>query len=196
MGGVPQFEFDGKTLDFPLAISTLEKETEFQRSLRVSTGGKAGSVFERRLDIVSIGLDNFSERAFYRKLQAWFAWAGQGEEYGFALDKDEKINTTLDGAAAAAQKVIPLTATAGITVGNFYKVFSDDFTKYEIIQVDTISAGVSVTAIENLIWAYASGDFFQTEDYWPMVISLDDELPVVEKAFGTFEFDHEFQEVK
>ena len=194
--GVPQFEFDGKTLDFPVAISTLEKETEFTRSLQVSTGGKAGSVFERRLDVVSIGLDNFAERAFYRRLQAWFAWAGQGEEYGFALDKDDKINTTLDGAAAAAQKVIPLTATAGIQVGNFYKVFSDDNTKYEIIEVDSISAGVSVTAVENLIWAYADGDFFQTEDYWPKVVSLDDTFPAVERAHGTFTFDHEFQEVK
>ncbi len=194
--GVPQFEFDGKTLDFPLAISTLEKETEFERSLQISTGGKAGSVFERRLDVVTIGLDNFAERSFYRQLQAWFAWAGQGQEYGFALDKDNKINTTLDGAAAAAQKVIPLTATAGIVEGNFYKVFSDDFTKYEIIEVDSISAGVSVTAVDNLIWAYTIGDFFQTEDYWPNVVSLDDTLPAVERAHGTFEFEHEFQEVK
>lgn len=194
--GVPQFEFDSKTLDFPLAISTLAKETEFQRSLRVSTGGKAGSVFERRLDVITIGLDNFAERAFYRSLQAWFAWAGQGEEYGFALDKDNKVNTTLDDAAAAAQKVIPLTATAGIVVGKFYKVFSDDFTKYEIIEVDSISAGVSITAVENLVWAYASGDFFQTEDYWPKVVSLDEVFPAVEMAHGTFEFEHEFQEVK
>jgi hypothetical protein len=194
--GVPQFEFDGKTLDFPVAISTLEKETEFQRSLQVSSGGKAGSVFERRLDVVTIGLDNFAERDFYRKLQAWFAWAGQGEEYGFALDKDNKINTTLDGTAAAGQKVIPLTSTTGITIGNFYKIFSVDFTKYEIIEVDSISAGVSVTAVENLIWAYASGDVFQTEDYWPTVVSLDDELPAVERAHGTFEFEHEFQEVR
>lgn len=194
--GVPQFEFDGKTLDFPVAISTLEKETEFERSLQVSTGGKAGSVFERRLDVVTIGLDNFAERDFYRKLQAWFAWAGQGEEYGFALDKDEKVNTTLDGAAAAAQKIIPLASTTGISVGKFYKVFSDDFTKYEIIEVDSISAGVSVTAVENLIWAYASGDIFQTEDYWPKVVSLDDTLPAVEKAHGTFEFEHEFREVR
>jgi hypothetical protein len=194
--GVPQFEFDNKTLDFPVAISTLEKETEFERSLQVSTGGKAGSVFERRLDVVTIGLDNFAERDFYRKLQAWFAWAGQGEEYGFALDKDKKINTTLDGTAAAGQKVIPLTSTTGIQVGDFYKVFSVDFTKYEIIEVDSISADVSVTAVENLIWAYASGDFFQTEDYWPKVVSLDDTFPAVERAHGTFEFEHEFREVR
>lgn len=194
--GVPQFEYDGKTLDFPLAISTLEKETEGERSLQVSTGGKTGSVFENRFDVVTIGLDNFSERDFYRKLQAWWAWAVQGQEYGFALDKDEKVDTTLDGAAAAAQKVIPLTSTTGIGVGKFYKIFSDDLTKYEIIEVASISAGVSVTAVENLIWAYADGDFFQTEDYWPKVVSLDDTIPAVEKAHGTFEFDHEFREVK
>jgi hypothetical protein len=194
--GVPQFEYDGKTLDFPVAISTLEKETEFVRGLRISSGGKAGSVFERRLDVVTISLDNFAERDFYRKLQAWFAWAGQGEEYGFALDKDDKINTTLDGAAAAGQKIIPLTSTTGIQVGNFYKVFTVDFTKYEIIEVGSISAGVSVTAVENLIWAYASGDIFQTEDYWPSVVSLDDTMPAVERSHGTFEFEHEFQEVR
>jgi hypothetical protein len=194
--GVPQFEYDGKTLDFPVAISTMEVLPEAERSVRFSSGSKAGSVFEGRFDVVTIGLDNFAERDFYRKLKAWWAWAGQGEEYGFALDKDDKINTTLDGAAAAAQKVIPLTSTTGIVVGNFYKVFSVDFTKYEIIEVASISPGVSVTAVENLIWAYASGDIFQTEDYWPSIVSLDDTFPAVERAHGTFEFEHEFREVR
>ena len=194
--GLPEIVYDSKTLAFPQTISAMERVRKSARSVQISTGGKAGSVFEHAFDEVSIEMDVFADRDFYRDLQPWWAWAAQGNEYAFALDSADKIDTTLDGAAAAAQKVIPLTSTTGIQVGVKYRLRSDDATKEEIIEVDSISAGVSVTAVDNLIWPYASGDFFRSEDYWPKVVSLDDEFPAVETSFGGFELKHKFREVK
>lgn len=194
--GFPQFEFDGKTLDFTSELSTMEKERRGDRSVSFSASGKAGSVFETAFDRVSISIDKFADREFYRDLFHWWAWAAQGEEYGFALDSADKIATTLDGAANAGQKVIPLTSTTGIAIGTRYKLISDDRTKYEIIEVDSISAGVSVTAVDNLVWAYISGDLFRSEDYFPAVVADDRDIPAIETEFGNFEFKHKFREVK
>jgi len=194
--GVPQFEFDGKTLDFPTELSEMERVRTSDREIRRSASGKIGSIFEHTFDEVEIVLDEFDEREFYRSLQAWWAWAAQGLEYGFALDKDDKINVLLDAAAAAAQKTIPLASTTGIVVGRRYRLRTQDTTKEEIIEVDTINAGVSVDAVDNLIWPYASGDTFRSEDYWPTVVSRDDELPVVEGDHATFDFKHRFEEAR
>ncbi len=192
----PEIVYDGKTLAFPQTISAMARQRIGERSVAVSTGGKAGSVFEHAFDEVEIEMDIFDDRDFFRDLQPWWAWAAQGQEYAFALDSADKIDTTLDGAAAAGQKVILLTSTVGIAVGTKYRVRSDDATKEEIIEVASISAGVSVTAVDNLVFSYASGDFFRSEDYWPKVVSLDDEFPAVETSFGGFELKHKFREVK
>jgi len=191
----PQFVYDSKTLAFAELLSSMERQKEGKRSIAFSASGKAGSVFEHALDNVEIEIELFDDRAFYRALQAWWAWACQGNEYAFALDSADTVDTTLDGTAAAGQKVIPLTSTTGIVALSRYRVRSTDLTKEEIIQVDTISAGVSVTAIANLIWGYASGDFFRSEDYFPKVISKDDDFPAVEKDFGNFTFKHKMKEV-
>ena len=191
----PKFVYDGKTLSFAEALSSMERRKFSERDIVFSASGKAGSVFEHALDMIEIEIELFDDRAFYRALQAWWAWACQGNEYAFALDAADTINTTLNGTAAAGQKVIPLTSTVGIVAASRYRVRSADLTKEEIIQVDTISVGVSVTAVDNLIWGYASGDFFRSEDYFPKVISRDDDFPAVETDFGNFKFKHKMREV-
>jgi len=114
--------------------------------------------------------------AIYRSLLAWFSWARQGKLWSFAMDSGAVGNTTLDDAAAADQKVIPLTATAAFSVGDdcLIKQAGDD--AFEHMEIASISAGVSVTAVGNLIFAYAAADTFRHLDYWPEVISLDKEF--------------------
>ena len=59
-----------------------------------------------------------------------------------------------------------------------------------------IVAGVSVDAVDNLVWDYIAGDFFRSEDYWPSIVSDDDEFPATENEHGTFGFKHKFRETK
>ena len=68
------------------------------------------------------------------------------------------VSTTLDGSAASGQKVIPLTATTGITAG--MTGYVTDGTNAESVTVASVSAGVSVTAVADLVHSYVSGDSF------------------------------------
>jgi hypothetical protein len=191
----PRIVWDGKNLDFPHEVSSLERRRKSEREIEFSASGRAGSVFEHAFDEILIEMDVFSDRAFYRAAQTWWAWAAQGLEYAFALDSDDMVDAALDGAAASGQKIIPLASTAGISAGKFYRLRSADLTREEIIEVDSISAGVSVTAVDDLLYSYDSGDTLRSEDYWPSVVSDDDEFPIEETDFGNFEMKHKFREV-
>jgi hypothetical protein len=114
--------------------------------------------------------DCYFARSVYYTLWAWWAWARQGKEFSFALDSADIGNTTLDAAAAAGQAVIPVVATGAFTAGDvcFVKdIASDD--EFELITIDSVSAGVSVTATTSLIYTYASADILRHKDYFPNV---------------------------
>lgn len=59
----------------------------------------------------------------------------------------------LDGDAAAAQKVIPIVSTTPFTVGDMIKI-QDDTPDTETCEIASISAGVSLTVVDNLANAY------------------------------------------
>lgn len=193
---LPRLIFDGVNVDFPQEVSGFEKLRKVRAKMAFSASGVSSKITEHLFDEVEIEVDNFADRAFYRRLQAWWAHAAQGKPYAFALDGADVVDTTIDGDAASGQKVIPLADTTGVLVGKFYRLRTADSLREEVIQVDSVSAGVSATAVENLIYSYASGDIFRSEDYFPKVVSLDDEFPAEEKPTLTFNFKHKFREAK
>jgi len=182
-------------LDFPQPLSTFDRRRKAARETAFSASGKAVSVFEHAFDEIEIALDAFSDRAFFRRLQAWWAWAAQGKPYSFALDAADAVNLAISGAANAGQSVIPLASTAGIVAGRFYRQRSADSSKAEIIEAASVQADVSVTAAANLLGTYAAGDALRSEDYFPSVVSLDEVFPAEEKPFLIFELKHKFREV-
>jgi hypothetical protein len=108
----------------------------------------------------------------YRAMMAWWSWARQGKTWSIAVDSTKTTSTTLDGAAAAGQKVIPLTATTGFAQGDECLIRAEDNDdEFEMIQIASISAGVSITAVDNLYFSYTSGDTFRHMHYWPSVIN-------------------------
>jgi hypothetical protein len=115
----------------------------------------------------------FSDAVYYT-LWGWWSWARQGKSWAFAMDSNDIANTTLDGAAAAAQKTIPLTATTSLSAGDYCLIRAEDNDdEFEVVCIDTISAGVSVDAVSNLVFGYSSGDTFRHLDYFPSVVSID-----------------------
>ena len=125
--------------------------------------------------IYEVELHCFFQTAVERQLQAWWSWARQGKVFSVARDSGDVGNTTLDGAAAAAQKVIPLTATASFSAGDECIIeAADNDDEFEVVTIDSKSAGVSVTADLNLNYTYASGDTFRHRYYFPAMKTLDD----------------------
>lgn len=194
--GNPRITFDGANLDFTQPASPgWELRPFLRRSLDFTDGKKHAaqllSIFYRgRLQV-----EKFTDADFERKILSWWSWASRGNEYAVALDSEDQIDTTLDGSAAPAATVIPLTSTTGIVVGGRYRISEAAGHEMEEIEVQSISAGVSVTITVGLKYGYASGDLFRSRDYLPKAVNLDEEPPWKVATATTWTFDHRFQEV-
>ena len=141
-------------------------------SLDFSGSGKYRAV--PRYGIMEGRFSAYFQDAVYYDLWAWWSWARQGKTWAFAMDSGDVLNTTLDGAAAAAQKTIPVASTTGLEAGDKCLIRAEDADdEFEVVEIDTIDDGVSVDVVENLIFSYDSDDVFRHFEYFPSVLSLD-----------------------
>lgn len=182
--------FNSVNIDLKVGRGGIETNLrQFRRQDRSSTG-KTQTINQYGIQEVSV--ETCFEDPVYYSLWAWWAWARQGKPFAFAYDSDKIGNTTLDDAAPSGQKVIPLNSTSDFSeddIGFIKAVDVDD--EFEIVEIDSIIAGVSVTAKSNLVYSYASIDVFRHKEYWPNVISLDDYFNPVrdgEDWIWTFKF--------
>ena len=163
--------YDSINFDVLIGPKGLRIDFKQERTQNRSGSGKIEQI--NQYGIQEITLDAYLTEAMYYNAIAWWSWARQGKPFSLAMDSTKTFNSTLDGAAAAAQKVIPLTATTGLTVGDICVIETDADDQFEIVEIASISAGVSITAEDNLKQAYASGDGFRHFEYYPSLISLD-----------------------
>lgn len=190
----PEFVWNGNTLAFPGPLSLYEPGPRSRRTLQMSDGKVNAVQLRTKFDEVVISLRNFVDVDFEADLEAWWSWALRGEQYAFAMDSADKIDTTLDGTAASGQKVIPLTSTVGIVVGNKYIVREAAGNEWEVIEVDTISSGISVTALVNLKYGFLTADVFRTRKYHPKVIATESDKPWRENPGLTWTLNHRMRE--
>jgi len=166
--------YSGHTLTLPritLIGITLNQERNDNWS---SAREHEAIVFEEWTEI-KVAVKNLL-RAQYNAFYAWWAYARQGENFTFAVDENKTGNSTLDAAAAAGQKVIPLTTTADFTAGDYALIKQASGDNFEIVEIASIDAGVSVTAEDNLTYSYIFGDIFRHQLYWPDVVLKEDSL--------------------
>lgn len=172
--------YDSKNIDFPAAddITLLQPSRNQEREENESASGKMEFINFYAVDDIELRIDDLSTDSFKDSLDAFWSWARQGKEFAFAYDTADMINTTLDGAAVSGQKIIPLTSTSGIVAGQKYLIRAIATGYEEIVEIDTINAGVSVVTVENLKFTYASGDLFRSRFYWPSLVCLDTKYPI------------------
>lgn len=144
----------------------------------------------------------FSEDTYLYYLLSWWAWASSNKTMSFAADADYVASTTLDDAANSGQKVIPLTDTSNLSVGDKCFIKSaDSLHEFEGVKIASINAGVSITAVNDLINSYSSGDSFRHVEYWPSLRCTNKNFkPERTNIDGTdndfyFYFDFEFEEL-
>lgn len=173
--GSPRITYNSINIDLVLGKKGLVMVHKQKRNQNESASGMIETInlfgrFDYMFDAY------FSEQKYF-DLMAWWSWARQGKVWSFALDSDNIGDTTLDGSAAAAQKTIPLTATAAFAIGDFCLIRTADLDdEFEIVEIDTISAGVSVDVVDNLKYSYASGDYFTHKDYFASVLTTRQEF--------------------
>ncbi len=164
--------YNGNNVDINVRVDGLDFRLIQEKSQRRSGSGKIETINQYGTQEISVRA--IFVESVYRQLFGWWAWARQGKSFSFTMDTTKTGNTTLDAAAAAAQKVVPLTGTGDFSVGDYCLIRADDNDdEFEIVEIASISAGVSITTVDNLVNSYTSGDVFRHWRYWPDVVSLD-----------------------
>lgn len=167
--------YDSKNIDLTIARDGDEPEYIQHRKQNRASSGKIETI--NIYGIQEIKFEAFFNQAIYYDLIAWWSWARQGKTFAYAQDSAKTGNTTVDGTANSGQKVIPVTATGDFSVDDICIIRAEDADdEFEIIDIDSISAGVSVTAKENLKFSYVSGDTLRHMLYWPSVKCLQTEF--------------------
>ena len=167
--------YNGVNIDLQIDEESLVTKHIQERNQNRSASGKIETINVYGIQEMSFSAI-FSE-AVYQTLWGWWSWARQGKVWSFAMDTNAMANTTLDDAAAAGQKNIPLTATTGFEAADvclIKAIDADD--EFEIVVIASVDSGVKVVATSNLVFTYAASDIFRHLDYWPSVISLDEDF--------------------
>jgi len=159
-------------------IDLVQGKTRFQhipmqeRNQNNSASGKIETI--NQYGRFEYEFDSYFSQSVYYDLWAWWSWARQGKAWSFALDSANVGNTTLDAGAAAAQKDVPLTATAAFSAGDICLIRADDNDdEFELVEIDSVDAGVKIVTVDNLLYTYASGDIFTHKDYFASVLTTE-----------------------
>ena len=191
--GNPAITWNGNTLAFPGPLTRYDADVDADREIAFSGGRVSATLLHSMGDTVHIETGNFDDAQFEADLRAWWSWAAQGKQYAFALDSADVVNLTLNGAAAAGQKDIPLADTSSVVVGRRYLLREAAGPEEEIIQVASIVANVKAVAQANLKFGYLTGDRFRAIDYFPKMVSLDEKKPW-RQHFTTWSLEHSMAE--
>jgi len=194
---VTRITWDGNTLDLPRLASAWTHAVKTVRTDRYSADGHWVAHHRHYLWRVHMTCRGPLADTVERDLLTWQSWALEGNTYAVAFVSDNNLNTTLDGAAAAAQAVIPLTSTTNAAAGDMMILTDADRGFYEIIIIDSVSAGVSITATTNLKNSFASGDSCRHLHYLPSCHMLGMDLSVRVEGEGSVNslyLDHTFEE--
>ena len=170
--GDPRITYNSINIDLKLGRTGLNQVMRQNVSMNEAGSGKIEILnmygrFDYKFDCY------FSQSVWYTLL-AWWSWARQGKTFSFALDSANTLTTTLDGTAAAGQKVVPLVSTTGFVSGDVVFIRAEDADdEFELLVVDSVSAGTSITATTDLIYSYETSDSCRHKDYFPSVVTLD-----------------------
>jgi hypothetical protein len=175
--GNPAIVWNGNVLTFPGPLTRYDLNVEGDSELEFSAGRVAAGLLHSMGDLLEIELADFDDAQFEADLGAWWSWASQKKQYAFAFDAADVVDLVLNGGAAAGQKDIPLANTSSVVVGRKYLLREAAGPEEEVVQVDSIVTNVKAVALNNLKYGYLTGDRLRSRDYFPKMVSLDNERP-------------------
>jgi hypothetical protein len=178
--GATQINWNGNTLVFPGPLTDYLRKLRSDGETDVSGGGVVAGLLHHYYFQVQAQLARFTDAQFRSDLEAFWSWAEQRKQFAFALDAADVVDLVLNGSAAAGQKDIPLADTSTVVVGKEYRLREAAGPEFEVIKVASIVTNVKAVAQNNLKFGYVSGDSFRSLDYFPKMVALDADEPVIE----------------
>lgn len=173
---MPRIIFDSdKTIDLPIGPESILVKSRHEGSIEYSGSGVYEAVSQYGIDEIMVDV-RFQEAAYRQLYNWWWTWARHRRPFALAMDTTKMASTTLDGTAAAGQKVVPVTATTGLVAGDSIQLRSATTAAREIHLIASVSAGVSITTTENLLGALVSGDICRHNHYFPSLICTDEDF--------------------
>lgn len=145
---------------------------------------------EHEIVLSRMSTDDTTVQTFIDSLVAFWAWAGKGGTFAFALDS-AAVGTVdrfvFNTPAPSGQKIIELTSLSNIVVDSKYHIEggpwpSGGAAAREVVKVQLVGTPAGcVTVYDNLIYSYIVGDIFRSRYYWPLCIAVDQVNPIHER---------------
>lgn len=128
--------------------------------------------------IQEINIDAYLTEAQYRQLVGWWSHARQGQSFTFTMTTNDVTNTKVRSQSTDQAHIIYVTSSGNIVSGNKYLIRAvDNDDEYEIVKVSSIGSSSSylkVAMSTDIQHWYNSSDIFRAWQYWPNLISLND----------------------
>jgi len=189
--------WNANTLDFP---GPLDARSSFDRKSLRSLSMSDGKIHStnRRLTFFEgrMVMQDFDSAGFEAGLVAWWAWAVQGKQYAFARDSGKLYDSTAAAQVSIGDTTVQVASTTGVTVGDWMLLLSAaglaDAHKFLVSALLTTPTRIQFTGYASK-YLFPVGAVVRHEHYFPKVVSLDDDYPVVE-GLATWSLDHKFRE--
>lgn len=194
--------YDSKTIDLLIGGDGLQSDYGVDRNQNRSGSGKIETIVHHHIQELEFN-SHFTE-ATYRDLLAWWSWALRGNAFSFNFDSTKTVNTILTSSAEAGDNALALASSDGIGAGHYLLRDIGGLT-FEIVELDsgamtiTDRSGASLTSsfgvglVDTLKFGYAAGSILRHKDYYPAVLSLDEEFNPAKR--GSY-YEHTFRFVE
>ncbi len=180
--GLIKYDSSAKSLILP-NIGQFTKTFNQERNDNFSAAGKAEHINIREWDEIAFTVRHLEKNETYKFYDFW-SFARLGNTFSFALYSSEAETTILSSGVAAGQTVIKTTGTANFSINEWCFIGQSTGNRYEVVQLSSITAGVSLKATTNLKNAYTTGDEFRHIDYYHTMSVKDKKLSVPADAPG------------
>lgn len=176
-----------RTITFPYELTEYEhRRVADQRKTR-TVGGVEVTHRGHAYDTVNIGINQMPvDDTFYEAMVAFWAWAGTGGRFGFAMDNFTAAFSGLELGEAKGSTSIDLTSPvsdppgfSSFNASRWYRLHRRDGTAEEFILVDSLGISpIELVLLTGIVNSYSVDDFCSDPDtYWNCVASQD--MPLV-----------------
>jgi hypothetical protein len=182
--GLPQIEYNGTFINFPVDVYQLEIEQEMYGLSNRSASGTS-EYLSVNLDIGVLArfrgfLDaNPVHAALRLQIEQLDMWAKLKLPWTFARDRGEKIITTLSSAVPAGAMTVAVSSTDYIQPLSLYVIRSK--VAGETVKVASVDSASQITLTTPLINDYEAGDRFRSRQFWPCRLEDGYHSMIVEK---------------
>lgn len=183
--------FNSATAGFNIKRDSLRIQIQQERGQNRSGSGKIETI--NQYGIMQWDFKALMTEAQYRRMIGFYSWGRQGKTFSISLKSSLAISTSLSGAATAG--IVPLAGSSQFSTGDICLIRSATDDEFEVVQITSITTGVSASLASTLVFDYSSGAAFRHFHYMPSAILINTNFNPMEMD-GSEHYSFDFQVVE